>query len=89
MERLREHGHELRRPEADILKKGIWELRAQHNGVNYRMLYFFRGQTVVVVSHGIVKQRSDVPEKEIDLALRRKSLFESDPSRHTAAEDLT
>lgn len=88
LERLREYGNELRRPEADILKKGIYELRAQHSGVNYRLLYFFYGRTVVVVSHGIVKQRSDVPEKEIELALRRKSLYESDPGRHTAAEDL-
>ena len=89
LERLREYGHELRRPEADIMKKGIYELRAQHSGVNYRMLYFFHGRTVVVVSHGIVKQRSDVPEKEIELALRRKSLFESDPSKYSATEEVT
>jgi phage-related protein len=88
LERLGEFGHELRRPEADILRKGIHELRSQHNGVNYRMLYFFHGQKVVVVSHGIVKQRAEVAEKEIELALRRKSLFESDPNKYTAIDDL-
>ena len=28
VERLRELGHELRRPEADLLRDGIYELRA-------------------------------------------------------------
>jgi len=30
IERLRELGHELRRPEADYLRDGIYELRAKH-----------------------------------------------------------
>ncbi len=43
IERLRELGHELRRPEADYLRDGIYELRVKHQGVNYRLLYFFHG----------------------------------------------
>ena len=86
VERLAEEGHELRRPEADYLRDGIYELRAKHAGVNYRMLYFFHGREAVVVSHGIMKQRADVPSREIDLALDRKRLFEDDPAAHSHRE---
>ena len=41
-ERLRELGHELRRPEADTLWDGIYELRASVQGVHYSVLYFFQ-----------------------------------------------
>ena len=44
IERLRDLGHELRRPEADYLRDGIYELRVGLQGMNYRMLYFFRGR---------------------------------------------
>jgi len=83
IERLQEFGHELRRPEADLLRDGIYELRAAHGGLNYRILYFFHGREAVVLSHGIVKQRADVPEKEIELAKRRKKAFIKDPKVHT------
>jgi hypothetical protein len=39
VERLRELGHELRRPEADFLRDGIYELRASLQGVHYRILF--------------------------------------------------
>src|SRR5436190_573356 len=64
LERLALMGHELRRPEADFLRGGIYELRVGLQGLNYRMLYFFHGREVVVVSHGLVKERL-VPPKEI------------------------
>ena len=41
LERLRELGHELRRPEADSLRDGIFEHRSGLPGINGRMLYFF------------------------------------------------
>jgi len=34
--RLAEIGTELRRPEADYLRDGIYELRSSYQGVNYR-----------------------------------------------------
>ena len=69
LERLAELGHELRRPEADFLRDGIYELRVKHAGMNYRMLFFFHGREAVVVSHGFSKQEARVPPREIDLAL--------------------
>ena len=83
--RLRELGHELRRPEADYLRDEIYELRVSLKGIQYRMLYFFHGNVAAVVSHGIVKERV-VPPKEIDLAVKRKRLFEQAPKRHTYEE---
>lgn len=85
LERLSELGHELRRPEADFLRDGIYELRASLQGVNYRILYFFHGSIAAVVSHGILKERA-VPPKEIDRAIERKKLFELNPAKHQKGE---
>ena len=85
LERLGEMGHELRRPEADFLRDGIYELRVSLRGVHYRILYFFHGTVAAVVSHGLVKER-EVPPKEIDRAVERKHRFEANPPRHTYEE---
>jgi phage-related protein len=85
IERLRELGHELRRPEADFLRDGIYELRVALQGINYRMLYFFHRREAVVLSHGLVKER-EVPPKEIDRAIARKLKYGAAPSRHTHEE---
>ncbi len=86
--RLEELGHEIRRPEADYLEDGIYELRVKHRGVNYRMLYFFHGRTVVIVSHGFSKQQAKVPGREIHAALRRKKDFEANPRTHTFRPEI-
>lgn len=85
IERLREHGHELRRPEADLLKQGIYELRIGREGMNYRILYFFHGRVAAVLAHGLVKEQ-EVPAKDIEKALERKRQFEQDPATHTYRE---
>jgi hypothetical protein len=41
---LERQGHELRRPLADFLRDGIYELRPSYQGVSYRILYFFSGK---------------------------------------------
>ena len=80
--RLRELGYELRRPEGDYLRDGIFELRVGFGGRNLRVLYFFHGASVAVISHGIVKE-AIVPAREIDLALHRKKKFAAAPWLHT------
>lgn len=84
IERLHELGYALRRPEADLLRDGIYELRASFQSVNYRMLYFFHQQTAVI-SHGLTKEKK-VPEREIEVAIRHHKLFEMDPAKHTYEE---
>jgi|SRR5687768_426558 phage-related protein len=86
IERLRELGHELRRPEADLLRDNIYELRVGVSGTNYRMLYFFHGNVAAVVSHGLEKERV-VPPAEIDLAIERRRRFIAAPASHTHEEE--
>jgi phage-related protein len=88
LKRLEDLGHELRRPEADYLRDGIYELRASLGGVHYRMLYFFHGNLAAVVSHGITKEQS-VPSGEIDRAIERKKRFTANPTRYTFRPELS
>lgn len=85
LERLREMGHKLRRPEVDFLRDGIYELRVSIGNVHHRILYFFHGAIAAVVSHGLVKER-EVPRKEIDYAIERKKRFQANPAQHTYEE---
>jgi phage-related protein len=86
LERLEELGNELRRPVADYLQDGIFELRVHFQTVNYRMLYFFAGRRIVVVSHGLVKERR-IPAKELELAGQRRQAFLDDPKAHSSISD--
>jgi phage-related protein len=83
LERLAEEGHLLRRPEADYLGDGIYELRARHGGIRYRILYFYHGRNVAVISHGFLKKQAKVPVCEIRKAHSRKTVFERHAARHT------
>jgi phage-related protein len=75
-------GHDLRRPEADYLRGGIHELRIRTGSVNCRILYFFHGQTISVVAHGLTKE-ANVPAPDINRAIARKAAFTANPAAHT------
>ena len=53
---LTQLGHELRRPLADYLEEDIYELRIRRGRVNYRILYFFHGQNMAILAHGLIKE---------------------------------
>lgn len=81
-------GRQLRRPVADYLRDGIHELRIRRPEGNHRILYFFHGRDVAVVSHGFTKPGASVPRREIDRAIQRRWRFQSDPlSYRQAMED--
>jgi len=82
--RLVECGHELRRPEADYLRDGIYELRVRRMRINYRLLYFFSEQRAIL-SHGMTKD-GKVPDQEIDTAINCHRKFERSPQKHTYVE---
>lgn len=63
IERLSEMGNELRRPEADLLQEGIYELRVRWQSVNYRILYFFAGQGVAIFHMASPKKKEYLPKK--------------------------
>lgn len=78
---LRSFGSDLRRPESDYLRDSIYELRVRFQSLNYRMLYFFHGNQVVVLTHGLKKEK-EVPPRDIDRAVALKKKFEADPKIH-------
>lgn len=80
-------GHELRRPEADYLRDGIYELRVRLGSVNYRLLYFFHGRTVSVVAHGLTKEAA-VPATDIKQAIAYKTAFTANPAAHTFTGEI-
>ncbi len=69
IDELRWQGHNLRRPMADYLRDGIYELRPKAN----RVLYFFFLTNGVVLVHAIRKKTDKIPEHDLALAIRRKS----------------
>lgn len=82
VERLQAEGHALRRPQADFLRDGIYELRIRLGNVHHRLLYFFHGRKAAVVSHGLTKE-GRVPPDEIDRAIRRMLRFKANPERYS------
>src|SRR5258706_10307699 len=87
IKRLGEMGHELRRPEADFLRGGVYELRAKLGSVNYRILYFFHGRDVAILANAITKE-NEIPIVEINRALERKQIFVTNPPAHTFIVDV-
>jgi phage-related protein len=85
--RLGMFGHELRRPQADYLRDGIHELRIRRGHVHYRILYFFHGRNVALLTHALTKQQ-EVPASDLDRAVQRKRRYEQAPVRHQCQEDL-
>lgn len=84
IELLAASGHELDRPAAAHLQRGIYELRPKVRNVRYRILYFFSGPRIAVLSHGFAKKQARVPAQEIRRAEDRKVIFRADPKGHTA-----
>ena len=82
IELLAQLGHELRRPAADYLRDGIYELRVRQGHVQFRLLYFFHGRQVAILAHGLTKEE-DVPVGDIERAIKRKQLFQANPAAHT------
>jgi phage-related protein len=83
VKQLADVGHELRRPAADYLRDDIRELRGKFGHVQYRILYFFHGRNVAVLAHSIIKEGDIVPHIDIERAIERKRIFESNPEAHS------
>jgi phage-related protein len=87
LQRLANFGHELRRPTADYLRDGVYELRINHLGVNYRILYGFVGAQIVLVSHGLTKEKK-VPVRDIKLAAERLRKYQNNPTKYSTTEAI-
>lgn len=65
---LKEYGHALRRPIADYLGEGIYELRPQA----HRVFYFFFLKDSAVLLHMLRKKTDKIPLNDINICLKRK-----------------
>ena len=75
IEYLEEVGFNLRRPQGDYLRDGIYELRVTLSGNNTRTLYFFCYETNIVLTHTFVKKHKKCQKKEIEKAIKCKEIF--------------
>ena len=87
IERLAEFGNKLKRPEADFLRDGIYEIRFRDVKIQYRILYFFLGQNAIILSSLITKEQ-EVQRKEIDRCIANKKLVESNFELYTYISEV-
>jgi phage-related protein len=69
-ELLEEYGISLTRPHVDHVRGKIWEVRVEHNNVQYRLLYFTAPGRRFVMLHGLTKARK-IPLGDIEVAEQR------------------
>jgi|SRR3989338_99058 len=65
---LKKQGNNLRRPMADYLENGIYELRPKDN----RIFYFFYLRDRAILVHAIKKHVKKVTENDLRLCVKRK-----------------
>jgi phage-related protein len=53
--------------------EGIWEVRVQFGNDIFRLLGFFDGGTLLILTNGFAKKTQKTPPQEIALAVRRKN----------------
>ena len=68
---------------AECLRRSSYSLKSWMA----QCLYFFHGQNVAVLDHGLTKEEV-LPPADIERALRRKALFEAAPEKHTSMKEL-
>lgn len=84
IQELRKQGNSLRRPMADYLGNGIYELRPKDN----RIFYFFYVKDNVVLIHAIKKKTKKIPPGDLALCMRRKQEIESEYGRRLEKLEL-
>lgn len=65
---LKRQGNNLRRPMADYIRDGIYELRPKEN----RIFYFFYLRDSAVLVHAARKKTDKIPENDLRLCIKRK-----------------
>ena len=53
----------------------IWEVRIQFGGNIFRLLGFFEGSRLIILTNGFAKKSQKTPRQEIALATRRKNEY--------------
>jgi phage-related protein len=55
----------------------LWEVRAQHGGDAFRLLGFFDGPRLLILTGGFAKKTERTPRQEIALAEKRRQDYSS------------
>ena len=76
LEMLEEYGPEIGMPTVKPLRDKIFEVRAQSFGNQYRILFTVCTGRIALLAHAILKKTREVPNKDIDIALKRKAIYE-------------
>jgi len=71
---LEEYGNMAREPLSKHLEDGIFEVRSKVGSDIVRILYFFDGKRIIIVTNGFVKKQSKTPRSEIELAKKRRNV---------------
>lgn len=65
----------LPRPPTRFFKKlvgtELWEVRTEYSGNAFRLLGFFDGENLIVLTSGFAKKTQKTPKQEIETAKRR------------------
>ena len=65
----------LPRPPTQYIKKlvgtGLWEVRAEFGGNAFRLLGFYDGENLIILTSGFAKKTQKTPKQEIETAERR------------------
>jgi len=72
IQRLQEHGRNLKYPNVEHLRDKIWELRVRCRKNRIRILYFFYDGHKFILSHGFRKKSGKVRDSEIDRAITHR-----------------
>lgn len=72
IELLEEHGPQLKRPYADFVEDGIYELRPRYRNLRSRFLYFFHNKQIII-THGFLKKTDEVPVEEKNKAFNLRT----------------
>lgn len=83
LNRLSEHGNNLRRPHADYLRDNIYELRVKASQSQYRLFYFFFDGVKIIITHGYQKKTSAVRDQEIKKAIEFRNDYLAKNKRQT------
>ena len=57
------------------IREGVFELRAQHDGIIYRAFFIFDGNNIVMLFNGFQKKTQKTPQSEIEKAIRLKNEY--------------
>ena len=72
-----EFGAALKKPLVDNLGNGLWEVRTRLRRGRIARVFFALGWARMVLLHGIIKKSQRTPSRDLELARRRKRLWEA------------